>query len=149
MNNIDYKIESDLSAASLLPHYNLIKLLNPNLKEETFIQSVQEMNQNPNYKVILIYNGKECIAICGYWIATKLYCGKYLEMDNVIVKPAYQRKGIGNILSELCENIATENNCNVMMLDAYIENELAHKFYENHGFIKKGYHFVKKLVKTH
>jgi ribosomal protein S18 acetylase RimI-like enzyme len=31
-----------------------------------------------------------------------------------------------------------------MMLDAYLENEKAHAFYEREGFTKRGYHFLKK-----
>jgi RimJ/RimL family protein N-acetyltransferase len=32
-----------------------------------------------------------------------------------------------------------------MMLDAYLENEKAHAFYERAGFIRRGYHFIKTI----
>ena len=32
-----------------------------------------------------------------------------------------------------------------MMLDAYVENFKAHKFYYREGFIARGFHYLKKL----
>jgi GNAT superfamily N-acetyltransferase len=97
------------------------------------------------YGQVAVFDKDKCIAISGFWINTKLYSGKYLEMDNVVVMPDYRSKGIGKLLSDWCEAKAKENNCKVLMLDAYLENEKAHRFYEREGFFKRGYHFLKYL----
>jgi RimJ/RimL family protein N-acetyltransferase len=38
---------------------------------------------------------------------------------------------------------ANENNCKCITLDAFLENEKAHHFYEREGFVKKGYRSLK------
>jgi len=37
------------------------------------------------------------------------------------------------------------NNCNVVELTSYIDNEKAHKFYETNNFVKHSYKFKKYL----
>jgi ribosomal protein S18 acetylase RimI-like enzyme len=94
-----------------------------------------------NYK----QENNETIGLAGFWIATKLWCGRYLELDNVIVHPNHRSKGIGKIITEYLVQKAIDNNCTMAVLDAYTTNFAAQKFYMNHGFVPKGYHFVKDL----
>lgn len=103
------------------------------------------MMQEAGYKLLGVFEGDKLLAISGYWIAHKLYCGKYLEADNVVVDENARSLGIGQQLQQELERIARENQCNVMMLDAYLENTAGHRFYERAGYEKKGYHFIKKL----
>ena len=98
-----------------------------------------------NYKQVIIKENNETIALAGYWIATKLWCGRYLELDNVIVHQNHRSKGIGKVLTEYLIDKAIKNDCTMAVLDAYTTNFAAQKFYMNHGFVPKGFHFVKKL----
>ncbi len=78
-------------------------------------------------------------------INTKIYSGKYVELDNVVTDENYRGKEIGKLLCNYVLTIAKQNNCKTAMLDAYLENHQAHHFYEREGFVKKGFHFIKKL----
>lgn len=98
-----------------------------------------------NYKQLIIKENNETIALAGFWIATKLWCGKYLELDNVIVHPNHRSKGIGKVITEYLIQKAIDNHCTMAALDAYTTNFAAQKFYMNHGFVPKGFHFVKYL----
>lgn len=98
-----------------------------------------------NYKQVIIKENNETIALAGFWIATKLWCGKYLELDNVIVHPNHQKKGIGKVITDYLIEKAINSNCNMAVLDAYTTNFEAQKFYMNQGFVPKGFHFVKYL----
>ncbi len=98
-----------------------------------------------NYKQVIIKENNETIALAGYWIATKLWCGRYLELDNVIVHQNHRSKGIGKVLTEYLIDKAIKNDCTMAVLDAYTTNFAAQKFYMNQGFVPKGFHFVKKL----
>lgn len=128
----------------MLQHIAVIRELGPKTTEEWYKQMLSEMHPL-GYGQVAIFENDKCIGISGYWINTKLYSGKYLEMDNVVVLPEYRSKGIGKLLSDWCINKAKENNCKNVMLDAYLENEKAHKFYEREGFTKRGYHFIKSI----
>ena len=77
-----------------------------------------------------------------------MWCGKYLELDNVIVSKEYRSKGVGKILSDFLDKKAHLNNCTILVLDAYTSNFKAHRFYYNQGFSPKGFHFVKIIDKT-
>lgn len=98
-----------------------------------------------NYKQLIVKENEETIGLAGFWIASKLWCGRYLELDNVIVHPNYRSKGIGKIMTDYLVQKAIENDCTMAVLDAYTTNYAAQKFYINHGFVPKGFHFVKHL----
>jgi len=128
----------------MLPQLNLIKQLSADLTLESYSQMLPNMIQN-NYKQAVAYENKIPVAVCGFWISTKLYAGKYVELDNVVVDENYRSNGVGKKLCNVVLDLAISQGCKMAMLDAYLENEKGHVFYEREGFIKRGYHFVKKL----
>ena len=130
--------------SEMLEMFSLIHQLNPRLSEQDFNSRIHEMFPM-NYGMAGVFDGDTCVAVSGYWIATKLYSGKYMELDNVVVDRKYRSKGLGKMLGDFLTKHALEQGCLAMMLDAYLENESGHRFYEREGFVKKGFHFVKKL----
>lgn len=98
-----------------------------------------------NYKQLIVKENEKTIGLAGFWIASKLWCGRYLELDNVIVHPNHRSKGIGKIMTDYLVQKAIGNDCTMAVLDAYTTNYAAQKFYINHGFVPKGFHFVKYL----
>ena len=98
-----------------------------------------------DYKQIIVTENNKTIALTGVWIGTKLWCGKYVEIDNFVVHEDYRGRKIGDILIEEVNKLAKEVDANQICLDAYTTNFTAGKFYINHGFVPKGFHFVKFL----
>lgn len=128
----------------MLPLYPLIQQLSPNVGEERYAHLLDDMIAH-GYRMLAVYEGAQCVGLSGIWVATKIYSGRYLEMDNVVVAASHRSMGIGKRLYEEVERLAKAEACETIMLDAYMENEKAHVFYEREGFIKRGYHFLKKL----
>jgi ribosomal protein S18 acetylase RimI-like enzyme len=141
---MDYTVSILTTYNEMLPHYGLIKQLQPDLKKEHYEKNLKHMLEF-NYRMVVLEDNGKVIALSGIWVESKLYCGKYIEMDNVVVDENYRNKGIGKILTDEVIKIGKQENCNVAMLDAYLENTGAHSFYEREGFIKKGFHFVRKI----
>ena len=131
----------------MLDQISILKELYPTLTEAQYHEMLQDMIPN-NYGQVAVFENNVCVGISGYWIGTKLWCGKYLELDNFIVSKSHRSKGIGKILSDYLENKANLNNCNIQSLDAYTTNFKAHRFYYNQGFSPKGFHFIKIINKT-
>jgi GNAT superfamily N-acetyltransferase len=131
----------------MISHLSVMQELYPTLTEIQYYEMLSEMIPN-NYGQIAVFENEKCIGISGYWIGTKLWCGKYLELDNVIVSKEYRSKGVGKILSDFLDNKAHLNNCTIQVLDAYTTNFKAHRFYYNQGFSPKGFHFVKIIDKN-
>lgn len=130
--------------SEMLPHYGLIRQLSPGVTEQRYAYLLDDMLAH-DYRMVAVFEGETCVGVSGIWVATKIYSGRYLEMDNVVVAESHRSKGIGKILTDYIEKLALEENCETMMLDAYLENEKAHAFYERQGFVKKGYHFLKRI----
>lgn len=128
----------------MLEQLHLIQQLYPDYTIEIYADLLEEMLPN-NYKQVVVYENEQSVGLSGFWVGTKLWCGKYLELDNVIVHPNHRSRGVGKLLTEYLNKKAVEMGCKVVALDAYTNNFPAHKFYYNHGFVPKGFHFVKFL----
>jgi hypothetical protein len=55
-----------------------------------------------SYMQIAVFEGDVCVGLSGLWFGIKLWCGKYLEIDNFIVHQSTAKKGIGKIMTDLC-----------------------------------------------
>jgi GNAT superfamily N-acetyltransferase len=76
-----------------------------------------------------------------------LWVGKYLELDNIIVREKYRSQGVGKVMFDFLEKKAKEQQCNMLSLDSYTNNFSAHKFFYNEGYAPRGFHFIKLLNK--
>ncbi len=133
-----------VSINEMLPNYSLICELTPSLTIEQYQQYLEQMVPH-NYFQVVVLSGEQVIAVSGYWIATKIYSGKYLEIDNFIVSEPFRKEGVGQALIRWMEEEARAHQCNVIMLDAYVENFKAHAFYYRQGFIARGFHYLKSV----
>lgn len=131
--------------SEMLPLYPLIRQLSPGVTEERYARLLDDMLAH-GYRMVAVWAGDVCVGLSGIWVATKIYSGRYLEMDNVVVAETHRSMGIGQLLTDFVVEMARSEGCEMMMLDAYLENEKAHAFYERAGFYKRGYHFLKNLL---
>lgn len=128
----------------MLEHLDIIKQLYPDFTIEKYGTLLEEMLQS-NYRQIIIVKEKQTIALTGVWVGTKLWSGKYIEIDSFVVHEAFRGQKIGDILIKEVHKIAAEVHANQIVLDAFTTNFSAGKFYINHGFQPRGFHFVKIL----
>lgn len=64
--------------------------------------------------------------------------GTYFVIHSLAIHPDYQSGGYGSKLLSFCEVYALDKNYDGIRLDAFSENNTALKFYEKHGYSKKG-----------
>ncbi|WP_329805945.1 GNAT family N-acetyltransferase [Flavobacterium facile] len=128
----------------MLQHLDMVKQLYPDFTIEKYGRLLDDM-LNANYQQIIVTKNNQTIALTGVWIGTKLWSGKYIEIDSFVVHEAFRGQKIGDILIEEVHKIAKKVNANQIVLDAFTTNFAAGKFYINHGFEPKGFHFVKVL----
>ena len=124
----------------------LVQLLNPSLKEDTLHLRQKEMFNHAHYHCFGLYQDAELIAVCSAWTTTRLYSGKQLELDNVVVLPKLRSKGIGNLFMQMIENWALERGYQTIELNSYVENTASHKFYNRRSYKILGHHFQKRLT---
>ncbi len=128
----------------MMEQFSLIQQLYPDYTLEKYADLLAAMLPN-NYKQIIVVENGITIGLAGFWIGTKLWSGKYLEMDNVVVHEDFRSNGIGSIMTNYLNQKAIDEDCKMIVLDAFSTNFGAHKFYMNHGFVPKGFHFIKFL----
>jgi GNAT superfamily N-acetyltransferase len=129
----------------MLVHLNVMQELYPTLTEETYSKLLDGMLPNNEYGQLAVFNDKHCVGIAGFWIGTKVWCGKYLEIDNLVVSAKHRSLGAGKLLFDYLSDKAQKEQCTMMALDSYTSNFKAHKFFYNEGFGPKGFHFIRIL----
>ena len=124
----------------------LIGQLNPNIESEVLRQRLEQMLGSNAYQCFGLFKKDALIGLLGCWTFTKLYSGKQLELDNVIIDKKIQSKGYGKLFFNFIEDWALKNGCESLGLNTYVENDRSHKFYFNQGFKILGFHFQKILT---
>ncbi len=120
------------------------------LNEATPIQVVAErldtlLAEHSHYQLFGAYSAEKLVGLAGAWIATKIWCGRYLEIDNIIVDADHRSSGIGSQLIEHLVAHAQERGCVTVVLDSYSVNRASHRLYHRLGFEIYGFHFVKSI----
>ncbi len=122
----------------------LLSTLNPETPFDIVASRLASiLKDHPHYQLFGAFTGDTLAGVAGAWIATKIWCGKYLEIDNLVVDPQQRGKGIGSILLRHCEAIARQQGCTIIVLDSYTSNHPSHRLYHRMGFEIWGFHFVK------
>lgn len=98
-----------------------------------------------NYECVGMFVNGELIGICGIWFMTRHYIGRSAELDQVVIDKKHQSKGYGKNFMQWVDNYLKLKGVEACELNAYIENERSHKFYEDENYKKYGYHFLKVL----
>jgi GNAT superfamily N-acetyltransferase len=138
------KLQVLTSVQEMLSQIETIKFLYPNMTMERYEGFLSDMIPK-NYKQVAVFDSETCVGLTGFWFGTKLWTGKYLEIDNFIVHPEYRKNGIGKLLTQFIDEKAKELNCTCIVLDAFTGNFEAHKFYYNQGYVPRGFHFIKTI----
>jgi GNAT superfamily N-acetyltransferase len=134
------------SVEEMMGTYEVLTELYPSLTQEEYANELAFMTQH-NYTQVVVTENERCLGVSGVWIGNKLWCGKYLEIDNIIVSEKIRSKGVGKMIVDYLEEKAKTLGCNMMALDSYTTNFKAHKFFYNQGFSPKGFHFIHLLDK--
>jgi len=116
----------------------------PSMTKEAYEKMLHEMAP-ANYAQVGAFENDICLGVSGYWVNTKLWCGRYLELDNIVVSETERSRGIGKMLMEFLSEVAEKRECNMLALDSYTTNFKAHKLFYNLGFVPRGFHFIKFL----
>lgn len=122
--------------------YPLIRQLNPSLTPALFTKRLKDMLPF-GYRAVAVFEGEKMVGVSGFWVHSRFWCGRHLDIDNFFVLPDYRGKRIGQKLTAWLEKKALEEKCELMVLDVYSDNFLAHRFYHREGFVATGSHFTK------
>lgn len=143
-------IIEDLKYEDIEECYNLNKLI---FNEEYGLEDVKELYlkiyNSDIYRFLVAKLDGKIVGYTSVIMAYNLFDGKrpFMTLWWVGVHPEYRHKGIATKLFEKIEQIAIENNCEVIYFTSETDNEGAHKFYQKLGYnMYSDKAFVKMLV---
>ncbi len=142
MENLKFKL---LNLRDINSIVELGIILSPELSLVEVKESFTQMLNFDSYRCFGLIEGSQVIGISSGWITHKLYSGRQVEVDNVIINPSIQSKGYGKFFFQKIEEWAINNECKTIELNTYITNSRSHKFYFNLGYSIIAYHFQKKI----
>ncbi len=97
----------------------LLQTINEGTDAAILLKRLQEMIE-ANYRCAGIFDCEDLVGICGVWTLYKHYVGKHIELDNVVLLPAYRNKGIGEELIAWLEAWAKNQGCAASELNCYV-----------------------------
>ncbi len=137
----------DLRKAEYREAARLLGFLNPECSRDVLLERFETITtEHPHYHPLGVFRDGKMLAFAGAWIATKIWCGRYLEVDNLVVHPDHRSSGLGSLLIKHCEHLANERGCNILVLDSYTSNHPSHRLYHRLGYEIWGFHFVKQIA---
>jgi ribosomal protein S18 acetylase RimI-like enzyme len=136
----------ELVAEDIPAAIRLLAHLNPGIPPEVLQQRFEIiLAEHPHYHAFGAFLDGKLAGLASAWIAAKVWCGRYLEIDNIVVDPEFRSSGLGTVLIRHLEALAREKDCNLAVLDSYTSNHASHRLYHRLGFEIWGFHFVKPL----
>lgn len=127
-----------------LAMYPLIKQLNPDLRKKEFVALLSDMLAT-GYRCVGAYEDGRLAGVMGFWVGTRFWCRKYIDIDNVVVDEKDRGRGIGKKLLAWIEQEGARIGCAMAVLDSYTTAHPAHRFYLREGYCILGYHIIKRL----
>jgi GNAT superfamily N-acetyltransferase len=88
----------------------------------------------------------ELIALSGFWVQTRFYCGRYLYVDHFVVTSARRLQQIGQRLLAFLHELAVAEGCELTCLDTFVTNTRAQDFWLREGYQWVGKHFTRPIT---
>jgi GNAT superfamily N-acetyltransferase len=135
-----------LAAGDLASAATLLTQLNPETPAALIAERLHTLlADHSHYELFGAFSAGKLVGVAGAWIATKIWCGRYLEIDNLVVESGLRSAGIGSLLIQHLEALARQRDCKILVLDSYTANHPSHRLYHRLGFEIWGFHFIKPI----
>lgn len=140
MKNITIKELSTID--EMLESYELLCILYPTGFSKDQYRSLLDEMMKGDYRQVAAFMNDKIVGITGLTIATKIWSGKYMDMDHFVVSRDERSNGIGKIMMSYVKDLSLREECKILSCDVYTENFEAQRFYMNEKFVPRGFHFV-------
>lgn len=115
-------------------------------KIDSLRKRIEKMMLRGNYKIFVACDGDAVVGFigCVTFLAFELE-NECMKIIALAVSNEYRGMGIGSALIKTSENWAKSKGVGVALVNSGLHREKAHIFYENKGYHKKSYGFIKSL----
>jgi GNAT superfamily N-acetyltransferase len=123
----------------------ILAQLNKTVPHELIASRFEAMFGYDQYICFGLFDDDQFVGLCGAWTTTRVYCGKQLELDNLVIDQNVRSKGYGKFLFDHIDKWCIERGYETIELNTYVQNAPSHKFYFNLNYKILGFHFQKIL----
>lgn len=134
----------ELDLKELFVIYDVVAQLHTDLTYDEFEDLIYDM-RSIEYKMFGIMDANELITYAGVAIQTNLYHKRHLVVFDLVTDEKYRGSGYAKMMLEYLVDYAKIGMCKNIVLSSGFKREDSHIFYENSGFIKKSFVFVKSV----
>jgi GNAT superfamily N-acetyltransferase len=140
------KVQIAKDPESILKCFEVMHVLRPHLKKETFVKLMEDM-MSRGYNLIFIEENSKAVCASGYRYSEHLAWGKPIYIDDLSTLPEARGKGYANILLDHIIQQAKEKGYDQIHLDSGCTESRydAHRLYLKKGFNITSHHFALKL----
>jgi len=139
------KIRSVTTDKEITTCYTVMRELRPQVPEDEFVSRVWSQEKG-GYRLAMVEDGDEVVAVAGFRIRENLAWGRFLYVDDFVAAEKHRSRGYGARLLSWIRECAVAEGCQQLHLDSGFQREDAHRFYEREGMSKSGFHFVVNLL---
>ncbi len=119
--------------------------LRPHLNETDYRAMVARMRLSDGFRVLAALRDGVVVGVAGIRPMELLYCGRILQVDDLVVSERERSGGVGKALLDHVKAEARALGRTEVHLDSGLFRHDAHRFYDREGFDRLGYHFRIKL----
>lgn len=120
--------------------YQVMKDLRPHHTQETFINTMEQM-QKEGYQLLYLMDKDNPVCVAGYRITTTLYDGPIVDFDDFVTVANARSKGYAGKLFDHLVSIAKERSIKTIHLNSGHHRYDAHRFYLNKKMKIIAHHF--------
>lgn len=131
----------EIDDAGLARTWPVMSQLRPHLNEADYRAMVARMRQSDGFRVIAALRDGAVVGVAGVRPMELLYCGRILQIDDLVVRDTERSTGVGKALLDHVKAEARALGRNEVHLDSGMLRHDAHRFYDREGFERLGYHF--------
>jgi ribosomal protein S18 acetylase RimI-like enzyme len=120
--------------------YPLMAELRPHIQSDEFLPLVRRLAEIADFQLAYLTDG-EIKAVAGFRISEWLAGGRYLEIEDLVVKSEQRSRGYGSEIFDWLVEHARENNCRQVRLVSRVSRLDAHRFYQRKGMNLEAHYF--------
>lgn len=132
--------DSDIRAC-----FPAMRQLRPHLSGEAEFLTRVRRQQGEGYRLLAAWDGGEAAGLAGYRFEENLIRGRFVYVDDLVVRDGRRSGGLGAKLLDEVARLAKSEGCVWLTLDTGLGNALAQRFYFRWGLLSTALHFGRAL----
>lgn len=118
-----------------------LRELRPHLADPAELIARVQRQRDRGYRLLAAWSDGAVLGAAGYRMQENLIHGRFVYVDDLVVRDGARRGGLGAALLDAVAAEARAAGCARMTLDTGLDNALAQRFYFRWGLLATGMHF--------